>query len=246
MSEPIEIPVRLPTPVGEIAVDLTTTDEVVPIEAVMPGAFELADAFISTSVKMVEEAGHTVQCRKGCSACCRQLVPVSPVEAMVLLDAFEALPAEQQERVKHRFVEVNERIRDEKLEGALKAVITDGGREGLGAYFGLQIACPFLEEGSCQVYDARPTACRELLVASDPKYCDKGASPDIQRIPLISEMSRALQQLSAMVWKDTPTRLPLVWSLDWARAQRSQRSVKAKGSDVVRGLLDLAGRQRQR
>lgn len=37
---------------------------------------------------------------------------------------------------------------------------------------GEEACCVFLgEDGSCSVYEDRPSACRALLVASDPEFC---------------------------------------------------------------------------
>ena len=37
-------------------------------------------------LQQVEQAGERVSCRAGCSACCRQLVVVSPLEAVAIAE----------------------------------------------------------------------------------------------------------------------------------------------------------------
>src|SRR5262249_5875044 len=41
----------------------------------------ISQSLTDLAVKQVEAAGHRVSCRAGCGACCRQLVPISAVEA---------------------------------------------------------------------------------------------------------------------------------------------------------------------
>ena len=48
---------------------------------ILPVVQNLTDAVVGAAVEDVEAQGHKVSCRKGCGACCRQLVPISPVEA---------------------------------------------------------------------------------------------------------------------------------------------------------------------
>ncbi|HEY3108479.1 MAG TPA: YkgJ family cysteine cluster protein, partial [Chloroflexota bacterium] len=40
----------------------------------------VAEMIVELGVAAVSARGETVSCRSGCGACCRQLVPISPVE----------------------------------------------------------------------------------------------------------------------------------------------------------------------
>ncbi len=90
-----------------------------------------------------------ISCRKGCSACCHQLVGVTRSEAKLLAMRVRDGVSIDRKRLK-------------RLAQYL------GSRE---AYMNEHSACVFLKDGVCQVYDSRPVACRKHFVLSDPKEC---------------------------------------------------------------------------
>lgn len=95
-----------------------------------------------------------IQCRKGCSHCCRMNVDVSQSEAKLLL----------------------------VFAGAFSiAIDQDRLRKQAQGYQGLapeDRACVFLDaQGACSVYEHRPGACRKHLVVSDSDLCDTVKHP---------------------------------------------------------------------
>ena len=72
-------------------------------EALLPDAQRFANQLTDVAVARVERAGHRISCAKGCGACCRQMVPVSPPEARHLSALVEAMPPDQAAAVKERF-----------------------------------------------------------------------------------------------------------------------------------------------
>jgi len=80
--------------------------------------------------RILVEYGETVFCREGCDDCCRH-ISLFPVEAMALVGALSALPADQSARIRSL------------------------ARAASGAFI-----CPLLEKGRCLLYDARPLICR--------------------------------------------------------------------------------------
>src|SRR5262245_6458524 len=58
----------------------------------LPVLHGLAEVVTAAAVRQVEQQGRSVSCRKGCGACCRQVVPVSPSEARDLARLVAALP----------------------------------------------------------------------------------------------------------------------------------------------------------
>lgn len=247
MSDPVKLPVRLQTPAGPLAVDLITTEDKVRIDRVVPGVAQLSDALVATAITLTEQAGHAIQCRRGCSACCHQIIPVSPVEAFALLDAVDGMEPDRRASVEARFSAARDQIQSAGLSSSLDDVIAErAGREVVTAYFKQQIPCPFLEDGACGIYALRPMSCRELIVISDPAYCDNADGSGVRRIPMLTEMSQVLRGLSASIWGDAPTRMPLIRAVDWAREHRDLSDTVAKGTDLFRGILTLMGRQRGR
>src|SRR6185436_15439279 len=89
-------------------------------------------------VNTVVEAAETskaISCRKGCGACCRQLVPVSRTEGERLLQVVEAMSDERRETVKTRFAAAEAAIEA----AGLKERHGRSDRELSTAYFGLGV-----------------------------------------------------------------------------------------------------------
>ena len=86
--------------VGELRIvhPITVPAGPVPATEVVPALQGLVNAVVEAA-----EAGKTISCRKGCGACCRQLVPVSRTEGERLLQLVEAMPAERREALRARF-----------------------------------------------------------------------------------------------------------------------------------------------
>ena len=164
MAEMAHSTATLRLTVGDLRIVHPITVPSGPVEAaeVVPALQGLVNAVVGAA-----EAGKTVSCRKGCGACCRQLVPVSLSEGERLLHVVDALPQERREALQSRFA-------------AAEAVIEAAGlgqregrsdRELSAAYFALGLPCPFLEDESCSIHPERPLVCREYLVTSPAELC---------------------------------------------------------------------------
>ena len=55
------------------------------LRVLLPLVRSLTDHAVGVAVKAAEEQGHQVSCKKGCGACCRQLVPISQAPGPVSL-----------------------------------------------------------------------------------------------------------------------------------------------------------------
>lgn len=202
------------------------------------GPIEAADAVpalqgLVNAVVAAAEAGKTVSCRKGCGACCRQLVPVSSSEGERLLRVVDSMPAGRRDALKARFA-------------AAEAAITGAGldqrqgrsdRELSVAYFALGIPCPFLEDESCSIHQERPLICREYLVSSPPELCagptQEGVTP--LPVPKVSLAARGLQD-EADGW------FPLALLMAWRRT-RPHRKTRRPGPEWVQRFLRQLGRK---
>src|SRR5881394_3575543 len=76
---------------------LTVGDLKVVHRIVVPALQQLVNAVVAEA-----EMGQAVSCRKGCGACCRQLVPISRTEGERLLQVIETMPAARRETLKAR------------------------------------------------------------------------------------------------------------------------------------------------
>jgi Fe-S-cluster containining protein len=102
---------------------------------------ELLDSFLARTAS----EGTPAQCKKGCAWCCYQEVFAVTHEFLHLRDfILQHFGKEQQEQILERAREKVLLTTNLPLEEQLK----------------VRAACPFLENGICMVYEARPMACR--------------------------------------------------------------------------------------
>lgn len=115
----------------------------------------LTDAVIDSAMERSAAQGQPISCRKGCGACCRQLVPIAPAEAHRLRHVVESMPEPRRSELRRRFdAAQSTRVSSGMLERLqVPASMDETSRRELGIdYFRLGVACPFLEDESCSIY----------------------------------------------------------------------------------------------
>ncbi|MCW5747310.1 MAG: YkgJ family cysteine cluster protein [Alphaproteobacteria bacterium] len=213
-------PQAVPPPaMSELKVDVPA--EPVAARAVLPALRAVADAAVQHAVALVEAQGRRISCKAGCGACCDQLVPIGPVEAHMIADLVATLPEPRRSTVRARFAAAEARLAAwphrpdlenvDRLKGEAKYQMSLD-------YFRLGIACPFLEHGSCSIYEERPLVCREYLVTSPADHCSRQGDPTAPiSMVLVTQTNHAL----ALLPHDDPAdliRLPLTLALSWSAA----------------------------
>lgn len=202
----------------------------VPAAEIVPALQGLVNAVVEAA-----EMGKAISCRKGCGACCRQLVPVSRTEGERLLQLVETMPADRREAVKKRFAAAEAAIEAASLKE--RRGRTD--RELSTAYFALGVPCPFLEDESCSIHPERPLVCREYLVTSPAELCagptQEGVTP--VAVPKVSMAARGLQD-EGDDW------FPLAMLMEWAR-RRPRQVKKRTGPEWVQRFLKGMSSARQ-
>src|SRR6478672_12209044 len=205
-----------------IAHPITVPNEPVPATDVLPALQGLVNAVVGAA-----ESGQAISCRKGCGACCRQLVPISRTEGEALLALVEAMPKERRMAVRARFADAEARITAAGL--AERADRSD--REMSLAYFALRVPCPFLEDESCSIHTDRPLVCREYLVTSPAELCagptQEGVTP--VAVPKVSMAARSLQE-EGDAW------FPLALLMAWSRT-RPRDATRRTGPEWVQRFL---------
>ena len=218
--------VRLAVGDLQIAHPITVPNAAVPAADVLPALQGLVNAVVTAA-----EAGKAISCRKGCGACCRQLVPISRTEGERLLELVEAMPRERRKEIRRRFA-------------AAEAVLLPAGfgdrtgktdRELSTSYFPLGVACPFLEDESCSIHADRPLICREYLVTSPPELCDSAVQDGVTpvAVPKLSLAARKLQD-EKDAW------FPLALLMAWSRT-RPRNGVRRSGPEWVQKFLGRLG-----
>ena len=137
-------------------------------------AYEMLD----TGLEAQEEYKGRV-CREGCYRCCSDPVLVSPPQGLLVAlsvdpDGFRARYKEWEAKVDRAsyFRALHEKDEAANVEDIDKA--NDLEERAVQAYGkGEAVFCPFLDEGTCSIYELRPDACRTFFSISrdcEPYY----------------------------------------------------------------------------
>ena len=130
----------------------------------------LIDAMLTT-----EDADEVISCKKGCSFCCQIHVDITEDEGALLVKTAEE--------------------KGVKIDRALIKRQAEFGPENWTLQPYEDWACAFLntKEGTCNVYEHRPAACRNHGVVSDPALCDPKENPKA----LTTRLARLMPNLIA-------------------------------------------------
>src|SRR5579871_264231 len=216
--------------VGDLSIahPLTVPNGPVAATAVLPALQGLVNAVVGAA-----ESGRAISCRKGCGACCRQLVPISRTEGEALLALVEAMPEPRRTAVQARFAAAEAAITQAGLADCGTRSDRESARSDRAlsvAYFALGVPCPFLEEESCSIHPDRPLVCREYLVTSPAELCagpqQEGVTP--VPVPKLSLAARRLQEESES-W------FPLALLMAWSRKPRTP-ATRRPGTEWVQQL----------
>lgn len=136
------------------------------------------DLFEKTSTRR-----ESITCREGCSYCCSQYISGTLHEAELIIYYLY-----QHEDVLSRFtmaypawrqqIKKNEDIFN-KLETYFGKLVTEGEsesnrrayQEATTRYLSQNIPCPFLDNGSCSIYDVRPFCCASIVATTPGEFC---------------------------------------------------------------------------
>lgn len=222
-----------------------------PVTDLLGPARELGQRISQIAVEQVEAEGLHVSCKIGCAACCRHLIPISAVEAVSLAAVVAAMPAERQAEVRARFAAAVERLEKAGLldAGARKgreALVSDAASGPAGEspwenvsrrYFELELACPFLVDEACGVYEDRPLTCREYQVTTPPALCDELSSRAVS-VPRPARMSEVLSDAANALLGAKSPMIPLILALEWASARGAPLRRIKDGEAMFWSLLE--------
>jgi Fe-S-cluster containining protein len=232
--------VELGNPLWKVQLKVTAPAGPTRLIRLLPLANQLADALVGVAANAVEELGEKISCKAGCGACCRQLVPISEVEARRIAEVVEALPEPRRTQVRERFAEARRRLAEsgllEKLEQRTAWDQEEYRAVGL-AYFHQGVACPFLEDESCSVYEDRPVTCREYLVTSPAEFCAKPSADTVRCVQLPMRVLPGLTGFDPVPAGAVYVRwVPLILAPGWAEAHPDP-SPERPGPEWLRELF---------
>jgi len=226
-GEPIEINLKVPT-------------KAVKPQRILPVLQKMTNTFVGISVDRVKEDGKEVSCKAGCGACCRQLVPISKIEAYQLAKLIQRLPALRKTKILKRFKQASKRLSEinwfEKFKDGVN-LGTEKRRELGLEYFNQNIPCPFLEDESCSIHPDRPLACREYLVTSPAENCSAPTAKSIDMVPIAVKLSGEAYSFAKTLSKEDETGfIPLINLLDWVKDNPDSFPTKP-GTEWVETIL---------
>lgn len=212
----------------------------------LPVVFSLTDEIVRHSCDTLNNIEKPVQCDQGCSACCKQLVPVSEYEATHLAAVVRTMPHDLRNRVVTRFSKAIAKLDQGDLLNTMTDVFAHEAHdwrlvlELKKQYWDLTIPCPFLEDDSCSIHPQRPIACRQYLVTSAPNRCDdiysEKEAHEVVLHPI--DIGGAMASFSGEGLQKSRI-LPLVFSLQAERGIRSRPAPKLPANRMMGRFLDL-------
>lgn len=238
---------ELGTPEGSIRTTLRIPSEPMRLADLARSVLRLDDELVAVGVKKHLPLVGPPSCKKGCTSCCDQLIPISIPEAFMIHDLVSGLSEARQEEVLTRIVTAEEVL--EGL-GIDTFSLTDTGeqsvRQLLVQYHRSGVRCPFLENEACTIYASRPASCREYLVSSPAENCAKIGEVVVTRIPISIRMAHALSGVAARVLGHEPMLLPLTFAINWAEANEEVGQRRFDGHVLVNMLLEeLSGKTKE-
>jgi Fe-S-cluster containining protein len=237
--------IAINTPAGRLNTTLDVPTGFVPITSIVPVTRRLGEEMLKLEEIRSRETSHSVSCRMGCAACCRMLVPLSPPEAFALQDYIAQLPEDRQTALRQKIADSKTTLASHELLNRLQEVadattpIPDEELDPINlAYYALRHPCPFLENEICSIYEARPAACRELLVTSPAPLCDNLVENPVTPLPVPVRIGTVLGMLWGALTNSSPRLIPLPLALEWAEQHRDEASRTWAGSSLIDQMLE--------
>jgi len=212
---------------------------------IVPMARRLSTRLALVMLGKLRENGKHVPCRKGCSACCSYcLIPLSVPEAFRLAEEVMAMPTDRGRAVMQSSLETARTMLaerpaefdfNESAETDYQAQIS----RLRGWCAGLQLACPFLSEHLCMLYEQRPTACREHIVTGSPGKCEADVADEPQVVRMPVSILECLGELTAELEQSEIEAVMLPLTLPWVQEnlERAEQTWPAVG--MVKSFAEI-------
>jgi Fe-S-cluster containining protein len=221
----------------------------VPPGVLLPIFQGLSDKITDLTVTAAARLGKPLSCREGCGACCRQPVPITPVEARAIAGWIAQQPEPHRAELHRRFGQAAARLEESGIAPQLRTPAHRSDSQTMHElglrYFDLGIPCPFLEEERCTIHPIRPLRCREYLVVSPPEHCAQPRTKEIVGIKPPALLSQTLE-----AWDVNGDAQPRTWILltmldEWvaehpAETDRPHRTSPELLQDFLRALANHA------
>lgn len=152
----------------------------------------------NTVDKIEKDTKRKISCKKGCSYCCYLLVEISWEEAVMLVDWLEAqhpkIKQELIDNIHRNAAKAREILSHYKHAKDYIKPYRDNLHIPIQAYdryfYKNTIPCPFLYDGACSAYEARPTPCRLHMVTSPSHLCSSDTPDEVEGYEVPDEIEQ--------------------------------------------------------
>jgi Fe-S-cluster containining protein len=227
-----------------LSFEMSVPKNKIKLSRMLPIFQQMTHSIVDIGVQKIESEGKEISCKKGCGACCNQLVPISEAEAFQIGELVEEMPEPRKNQIKQRFADACKHFYEIgwfKKVDKTNELNDDERRQLVLDYFAESIPCPFLEDESCSIHQNRPLVCREYLVTSPAEICAKPTAETIDRVKIIFSVSEIFRKL-----EDNPktiSSLPLILALNWAENSPFERLEK-KGEEWLADFFQRLTQQK--
>jgi Fe-S-cluster containining protein len=172
---------------------------------------------------MIEaEKKFTINCKKGCSSCCKQAVTLSVPEAIAMIAPIIFNNNRLRYYIKNTFPKIKQ-----------QSQWCFSGKVNVQSWFEREISCVFLQNDLCTVYSTRPSTCRVHAVMSSPELCSPPRKACLSKVDVVNWCS-ATEDLVDRVGREnqvTTQMAPLPVAVLWAT------TAMLRGGDYLRREL---------
>jgi Fe-S-cluster containining protein len=204
---------------------------------IIPPARILCNRITEIVLRRISGDGISIPCSKGCSACCdRCLVPLSVPEALRFKEEMIAEPSYRRESVWETCLRAAQLILGQRPPDSL-IYQTDASDPEQAAdlrlisdwYTSLNLACPFLINNACGIYEQRPLACREHFIKGSSAAC-RGQEELAEVVEMPVRLPNVLGQLASELEGTEVEAVMLPLALLWCREnpERGERNWPAE------------------
>lgn len=204
-----------------LELQMTVPAKPVKAERMLPIFRQITNSFVGMGEEKAESAGDKISCHKGCGACCRQAIPLAEIETYKIAELVESLPEPRRAEIKNRFEAAWHHFADigwfERLDKC-QNLLPEEREKVVLEYFYEGVACPFLEDESCSIHEARPLVCREYLVTSPPENCANPSPEKIKMVEMSVKPSQTVRKITnSGRFNQAVNFVPLILALEWAK-----------------------------
>jgi Fe-S-cluster containining protein len=217
-------------------VSILCSDPFARLSELVPLARSVCDYAVYEARNRATTQGKTVPCCNKCSSCCSYLVPLSIPEVIHLYEEIQSLSSEQGQEFWRNSLSVAGQLLDNETADVPNEAST---LDQVGQWYASkQASCPLLEDDLCALYDQRPLACREYLVATPSSWCRPESVGCVEKIELPFSVLESLGRVAAQL-EGTPVEavmLPLI--LPWIQENDERIHRKWSSKEMAQCFLN--------